>query len=156
MATNWLHVWYRVSYLTSFCIVAAWRSLCYLSGFKINVINNLFYRNNCLLGLQNKSILYLLMQWWSWKCIYQTYNVIVGIGLPCFHSVADDSSRFISAMEDTLSKDELRMRLFNTFKNKGVLDKLKVSHIPGTYWLPGKCLNFIFVIFWSRLSCETS
>lgn len=31
-------------------------------------------------------------------------------------------------MEVTLSKDELRMRLFNTFKNKGVLDKLKVSH----------------------------
>lgn len=30
-------------------------------------------------------------------------------------------------MEVTLSKDELRMRLFNTFKNKGVLDKLKVS-----------------------------
>ncbi|XP_011607383.2 centriole and centriolar satellite protein ofd1 isoform X1 [Takifugu rubripes] len=30
-------------------------------------------------------------------------------------------------MEDTLSKDELRMRLFNTFKNKGVLDKLKTQ-----------------------------
>ncbi|TNN04262.1 hypothetical protein fugu_001291 [Takifugu bimaculatus] len=28
---------------------------------------------------------------------------------------------------DTLSKDELRMRLFNTFKNKGVLDKLKTQ-----------------------------
>uniref|UniRef100_A0A674N9P4 OFD1 centriole and centriolar satellite protein n=1 Tax=Takifugu rubripes TaxID=31033 RepID=A0A674N9P4_TAKRU len=32
-----------------------------------------------------------------------------------------------NTMEDTLSKDELRMRLFNTFKNKGVLDKLKTQ-----------------------------
>uniref|UniRef100_A0A674MVB4 OFD1 centriole and centriolar satellite protein n=1 Tax=Takifugu rubripes TaxID=31033 RepID=A0A674MVB4_TAKRU len=34
---------------------------------------------------------------------------------------------FYQTMEDTLSKDELRMRLFNTFKNKGVLDKLKTQ-----------------------------
>lgn len=50
--------------------------------------------------------------------------------MTCFYSVAGGSPRLLPAMEDTLSKDELRMRLFNTFKNKGVLDKLKVSHIP--------------------------
>lgn len=44
------------------------------------------------------------------------------------YTVAEKASRLVSAMEVTLSKDELRMRLFNTFKNKGVLDKLKVSH----------------------------
>lgn len=58
-------------------------------------------------------------------------------------------------MEDTLSKDELRMRLFNTFKNKGVLDKLKVSNIPNTIGCfppTGTCvlksdLSYFFVIF---------
>lgn len=49
--------------------------------------------------------------------------------MTCVYTVAETALRLISAMEDTLSKDELRMRLFNTFKNKGVLDKLKVSHI---------------------------
>lgn len=33
-----------------------------------------------------------------------------------------------SAKEDALSPDELRKRLYQTFKNKGVLDTLKVSH----------------------------
>lgn len=59
-------------------------------------------------------------------------GAIDGFALACFYSVAGDSYRLLPAMEDTLSKDELRMRLFNTFKNKGVLDKLKVSHILNT------------------------
>lgn len=33
-----------------------------------------------------------------------------------------------SAKEDALSPDELRKRLYQTFKSKGVLDTLKVSH----------------------------
>lgn len=37
-----------------------------------------------------------------------------------------------SAKEDTLSPDELRKRLYQTFKNKGVLDTLKVSHAKET------------------------
>ncbi len=36
-----------------------------------------------------------------------------------------------SAKEDTLSPDELRKRLYQTFKSKGVLDTLKVSHTNG-------------------------
>lgn len=33
-----------------------------------------------------------------------------------------------SSKEDTLSPEELRKRLYQTFKNKGVLDTLKVSN----------------------------
>lgn len=55
--------------------------------------------------------------------------MIIGSAVTCVYTVAEKALRLISAMVDTLSKDELRMRLFNTFKNKGVLDKLKVSHI---------------------------
>lgn len=54
-------------------------------------------------------------------------TVITGSAVTCVSTIAEKALRLISAMEVTLSKDELRMRLFNTFKNKGVLDKLKVS-----------------------------
>lgn len=64
--------------------------------------------------------------------------------MTCFYSVAGGSSRLPPAMEDTLSKDELRMRLFNTFKNKGVLDKLKVSHILKTIG----CLPLQGPVYW--------
>lgn len=53
--------------------------------------------------------------------------MITGSAVTCVYNIAEKALRLISAMEVTLSKDELRMRLFNTFKNKGVLDKLKVS-----------------------------
>lgn len=59
--------------------------------------------------------------------VYWTHTLIIGSAVTFVYTVAEKVLRLVSAMEVTLSKDELRMRLFNTFKNKGVLDKLKVS-----------------------------
>lgn len=57
-----------------------------------------------------------------------------------------------SSKEDTLSPDELRKRLYQTFKNKGVLDTLKVSFTTKVQiWLL-RYLSLIFILldtFWS-------
>lgn len=43
------------------------------------------------------------------------------------HNNSKKQTAMSSAKEDTLSPDELRKRLYQTFKSKGVLDTLKVS-----------------------------
>lgn len=45
-----------------------------------------------------------------------------------------------SSREDGLSPEELRKRLYQTFKNKGVLDTLKVSHVNTVYLCKTKTL----------------
>lgn len=40
-----------------------------------------------------------------------------------------------SVERETLSQDELRKRLYQTFKNRGVLDTLKVCFVFSGCWL---------------------
>lgn len=67
-----------------------------------------------------------------------------------------------SPKEETLSPDELRKRLYQTFKNRGVLDTLKVSHNNNNNNVVVCCLPSGFVshvsrrVPWSRLSCGIS
>lgn len=113
----------------------------------------------------------------NWRFCSVAHYVSFTVLLPTFVILLSGpwkqhSTVMSSAKEDALSPDELRKRLYQTFKNKGVLDTLKVSHtnnvaigccccqVNSSNQRARKSLVLTLLVFswpfWFRLSCEIS
>lgn len=62
----------------------------------------------------------------------------------CFMSGLAKIPAMSSSKEDALSPDELRKRLYQTFKSKGVLDTLKVSNVNNGAVIIIHCCEKVF------------